>query len=147
MGYVVAYSFTYTMVSAPFLRKVPIKRYQHLSTATHTSVVIYSLSWMHCITLERKHNMARGISKRTLATLVILGSLHNYIHVHCRATILITVLNLGLALGPKFSTCSWILNLGLNMLLKSLEPLQKLQEIVQSQLSSARGMSLLLKRT
>ncbi len=37
--YIVAYSFTYTMVSAPFLRKVPIRRYQHLSTTTHTFVV------------------------------------------------------------------------------------------------------------
>ncbi len=47
--YVVAWSFTYTLVSTPFLpRNVPIKRYLHLGTATHKFVVIYSLSWMHC---------------------------------------------------------------------------------------------------
>ena len=46
--YVVAWSFTYTLVSAQFLRKVPIKRDLHISTATHKFVVIYSLSWMHC---------------------------------------------------------------------------------------------------
>ena len=52
LGYFVAYSFTYTMVSASFLKKVPIKRYQHLSTATHTFVVIYSLSCMYIIIVD-----------------------------------------------------------------------------------------------
>ena len=47
--YAVAWSFTYTLVSSQFLRNVPIERYLHLSTATHKFVVIYSLSWMHCI--------------------------------------------------------------------------------------------------
>ena len=51
--YVVAWSFTYTLVSTPFLRNVPIKRYLHLSTATHKFVVIYSLSWMHCTVQPR----------------------------------------------------------------------------------------------
>ncbi len=47
-GCVVAWSFTYTLVSAQFLRNVSIEKYLHLSTATHKFVVIYSLSWMHC---------------------------------------------------------------------------------------------------
>ncbi len=47
-GYVVAYSFAYTMVSADFLRNVLIIRYLHLSTTTHTFLVFYSLDWMHC---------------------------------------------------------------------------------------------------
>ncbi len=34
MEYIVAWSFTYTLVSAQFLRNVPIERYLHLSTAT-----------------------------------------------------------------------------------------------------------------
>ncbi len=37
---VVAYSFTYTMVSAQFLSL----NYNY----THTFVVFYSLDWMHC---------------------------------------------------------------------------------------------------
>ncbi len=36
------------MVSSPFLRNVPIKRYLHLSTTTHKFVVFYSLSCKHC---------------------------------------------------------------------------------------------------
>ena len=42
-GYVVAYLFTYTLVSADVLRNVPIIRYLHLSTTTHTFLVFYSL--------------------------------------------------------------------------------------------------------
>ncbi len=48
LGYVAAYSFTYTMVSALFLRNVPILRYLHLNTTTHKFVVFYSLDWMNC---------------------------------------------------------------------------------------------------
>ena len=52
-GYVVAYSFAYTMVSADFLRNVPIIRYLHLSTNTHKFVVFYSLDcnyvWSICM--------------------------------------------------------------------------------------------------
>ncbi len=48
-GYDVAYSFAYTTVSADFLRNVPIIKYLHLSTTTHTFLVFYSLDWMHCI--------------------------------------------------------------------------------------------------
>ena len=44
-GYVVAYSFTYTMVLADVFRNVPIIKYLHLSTITHTFVAFY---WMHC---------------------------------------------------------------------------------------------------
>ena len=36
------------MVSADFLRNVPIIRYLHLSTTTHTFLVFYSLDRMHC---------------------------------------------------------------------------------------------------
>ena len=46
-GYVVAYSFTNTMISADFLRNVPIIRYLRLGTTTHTFLVFYS---MHCST-------------------------------------------------------------------------------------------------
>ncbi len=41
------------MVSADFLRNVPIIRYLHLSTTTHTFFVFYSLDWMHCINYGR----------------------------------------------------------------------------------------------
>ncbi len=49
LGYVVAYSFTYTMVLAPFLRKVPIKRYQHFSTATHTYDNLLSMDALYTL--------------------------------------------------------------------------------------------------
>ncbi len=37
------------MVSADFLRNIPIIRYLHLSTTTHTFLVFYSLDWMHVV--------------------------------------------------------------------------------------------------
>ncbi len=49
------------MVSAQFLRKVSIKRYQHLSTTTHTFVVIYSLSWMHCTKNDIKYMLTNRV--------------------------------------------------------------------------------------
>ncbi len=54
-GYVVAWSFTLHISISTISRNVPIERYLHLSTATHTFVVIYSLSWMHCTCISLLH--------------------------------------------------------------------------------------------
>ncbi len=50
---VVAYAFTYTMVSAQFLIDLEI----HLSTTSHSIVVfILKVEGMHCSTVEPLHN-------------------------------------------------------------------------------------------
>ena len=78
-GYVVAYSFAYTMVSADFLRNVPIIRYLHLSTTTHTFVVFYSLGWMHCIPCM-EFTVALYILQGVIVNLMSCKSAHSKKH-------------------------------------------------------------------
>ncbi len=61
LNHVVAYCFTYTMVSARFLRNVPILRYTFKYNYSPI-FVFYSLDWMHCSALSAKLTLCEQIT-------------------------------------------------------------------------------------